>query len=356
MKKLFLHIGFNKTGSSSIQQNLSLNENHLMEQGIFYPNDANAPFMQRWQHVPLAAAVPGCKIDWVTKQKKRSLDRAYKSLFALLERTRFDTLLLSTEGFGSLTMKAKQLRWLQEQFAGYDIRVIAYVRRQDSYLLSAYQQRVKAGGKGRFRFEMHEDMAALRFDERLAPWRAVFGARNVVVRPFVPALWPEGELFYDFLQAIGCDHSGMILAPPTNEGLDYRAVELLRAVNTLDLNRAQKRHVFLDLAAQIDRFMPPDFTPQKMALSSTQANSLRAYYRDHNIAALAGSGVNLEQFFPEVPPGRQSRLPPDTLPPDMLLELLARLSLHQRQTPTSQRQKKKASRTKDTVKRNRPPQ
>jgi hypothetical protein len=39
MKKIYLHIGYPKTGTSAIQKMVSINDNNLIENGILYPNE-----------------------------------------------------------------------------------------------------------------------------------------------------------------------------------------------------------------------------------------------------------------------------------------------------------------------------
>jgi hypothetical protein len=326
MKRLFLHIGFNKTGSTSIQENLVKNAPRLLEQGFFYPCNVEAAYFQRVQHVPLAAAIPDMKLNWLNGKKTRSLGRAYDDLFNATQQNTFETLMLSSEGFGAVNITTKQLDWLKERFEKYRITIIAYIRPQDAYLLSAYQQRITAGGVGAFDVGMHESMATMRFGTRLAPWRAAFGPENVIVRPFVPKLWHGGELFHDFLNALGIPQDGVVLAEPANEGLDYRAVELLRSLNNIKKRGPGKRKRLLDLAFNLDKIMGGDFKKKKMALSSEQSSMLRDYYRTENEAALAGSGVSVDEFFPAPSAGKAACLPPEALPQDMLLRVIAELA------------------------------
>ena len=326
VKKLFLHIGFNKTGSTSIQESLLRNAPRLLERGVFYPCNVEAAYFQRVQHVPLAAALPGMKLGWLNARKAGTVGQAYDDLFGAIEQSQFETLILSSEGFGATSITAKQLDWLKRCFEGYRITIIAYIRPQDAYLLSAYQQRVKAGGKGGFQFGMHESMESLRFGSRLAPWREAFGPENVIVRPFAPKLWHEGELFFDFLNALEIPRDGLDIAEPANEGLDYRAVELLRALNALQKRGAGRRKLYLNLAFNFDKLAGGTIKKTKMALSSEQSNLLREYYRAENEIALAGSGVSVDDFFPAPPDGRKACLPPKKLPPKVLLAVIAGLT------------------------------
>ncbi len=322
MKRLVLHIGFNKTGSTSIQTDLVLNADALQAQGVLYPNDASAPYMQRVQHLPLATAMSERRITWMGPKKRATLDQAYPSLHAALKQQQFETLLLSSESFGGLDMTPQNISWIKDQFADYHTTILAYIRRQDQYFLSRYQQDIKNGGTNRFEFCAHTKRRQLDFAHRLAPWRKIFGADRVIVRPFAPALWHEGVLLYDFLSALGLEYRGLQLSPPVNEGLDYRVVELLRRANELEL----PQQCWLRLCRGLKDIMPADFSPRKIQLSSTDSETLRQYYRNSNIRALEGSGIDVDLFFPAPDPGCAACLPPAELPEQLLFELVTALA------------------------------
>ncbi|MGC9371513.1 MAG: hypothetical protein ACP5DX_18430, partial [Paracoccaceae bacterium] len=313
-----------KTGSTSIQRSLASNADQLRARGVFYPYRPGASYIQRWQHVPLAAAVPGRNLRWLTRKKLKTLDCAYSEFFGDLARKDFDVLVVSSEGFCDPDMTPEKIAWVKEKFADFDVTVVAYIRRQDAYFLSTYQEMIKSGGTGPFDFSAYGKARRLYFGQRLAPWRQVFGAENVIVRPFDAKLWPKGELFFDFLQVIGTQRRNLAPAAPENEGLDYRAVELLRQLNLQrqgtsggpDLAGHRK------LAEHLDRMCAAGAGKKKMALSSEQANALRNHFRADNEAALEGSGISADDFFPPVPPGREARLVPERLDPELLLQLI----------------------------------
>jgi hypothetical protein len=322
MKQLFLHIGFYKTGSTSLQRNLALNADLLRRQGVCYPYAPRAPYTQRWQHVPLAAALPGRTLNWLQPGKVQSLGRAYDKMFDTFASSGCSRLVLSSEGFCDADVSPKMLEWLKAQFTDFDITIVAYIRRQDTYFLSTYQEMIKTGSDTPLRFENYATANRLYFAQRLAPWRTAFGTERVKVRPFTPQFWPEGELFYDFLNLIGAERDGLTLTPPENEGLDYRAVELLRQLNRVNRLKSTHRTGAGRLAKICDTYFATRGEKRKMQLSSAQANHMREHFRAENQAALIGSGIDVETFFPAPPPGQTERLIPDTLSPDLLLNLL----------------------------------
>jgi len=330
LKKLFLHIGFPKTGTTALQLSLRKNAARLREQGVFFPADPAHSFMQETQHLPLAAAVPGRPMPFLSSAKRSVVDRAYDDLFDWVARKRAETVVLSSEAFGGVDMGPKKAQWLRDAFDGYDVTIIAYIRRQDDHLLSTYQEMIKAGGTERFAFDSYKTRRPLFFARRLMPWRKAFGVENVVVRPFARSFWPNGDLFSDFLRVIGVDPIGMVPAENNNESLDFRAIELLRRFNLLSAQRGgatmtpyeRRHHGYSKLAAQLPKVLADGATYRKAALSSEQAEEIRLFFREDNRKALRMTGIGVDRFFPPVAPGRPAMLPPDSVEDELLLRLL----------------------------------
>ena len=116
-------------------------------------------------------------------------------------------------------------------------------------------------------------------------------------------------------------------APIANEGMDYRAVELLRRINALDLKSPKERRKCVELCLNIEENFPAGFTKRKMKLSSEQSERLRLFYYEDNKAALSGSNVNVDDFFPMAPRGRPSVHSKGQIDSDILVQLIAALQL-----------------------------
>ncbi|SIS95494.1 hypothetical protein [Paracoccus saliphilus] len=308
MRKLFLHIGFNKTGSTSLQHSLVENSDTLEEQGVLYPYERTAPFCQTKQHVPLAAAIPGRNVFWLLPSKQKTLDDAYSSFWKYIDGKEFNTLIISSESFGDLDVSDRKIEWIKKQFDGYDITIVAYIRRQDSYFLSFYQQRLRAEKRHKpFRFEDYSKTKACYFGQRIAPWRDAFGSENVIVRPCDPKFWPDGELLYDFLDVIGVKQERIKLIPPLNEGVDYRVAEFIRHINQISRHKDIPRKRIMELTMTLNRSLDRE----KMVLSSNQVDIVRKHFAEDNTVALEGTGISLDEFFPPVEATQKARLVPD---------------------------------------------
>ena len=130
-KKLILHIGANKTGSSAIQRFLSTNNLALREEGIIVPN----------KNFQVARNIEGHHVfsfvellnNPLEGQKRLgdaldAVDAAYPKATAIL---------LSAE---NLTANPAAPSLFEDLVKRYDIEVIIYIRRQDEFILSSWQQ------------------------------------------------------------------------------------------------------------------------------------------------------------------------------------------------------------------------
>ncbi len=329
VKKLFLHIGFNKTGSTSIQNALVENADHLAQNGFFYPCMAGAGYFQNVQHVPLAAAVAP-EIRWYRKRPEISLDTVYEDLLREFDDCGADNLILSSEGFGENKVSPDRIRQIRDKLAGLDVTVIAYIRRQDAYMLSTYQEGIKSGpANAPFVFDDFRESRPLRFSNRLAPWREVFGRDKVIVRPFDRRFWTDGDLTLDFLSAIGAPSEGVVPAELMNEGLDYRVVEVMRRMKKAKRRQRKAggaKYPLWKMGRHLVQVSNALGAPQKLSLSSEQSNLMREFFREDNIDSLDGTGIDVDDFFPETPESPDPGTISIPLQREYMLQLLMEMS------------------------------
>jgi hypothetical protein len=128
-KTLFLHIGMHKTASTYIQNRLRRNCGKLASCGILYPS-------LRSEHLALVRATLRQEFDlW-----RKWLSQAHNA---------DQNLLISAEAFSLVLSESKGGEalgaWLYKrvQDFGWDLRIIAFIRDQPSYLNSRYTQLVK---------------------------------------------------------------------------------------------------------------------------------------------------------------------------------------------------------------------
>ena len=196
MKRLIVHIGPRKTGSTSIQRLLASRAAGLSGAGIHVPLAGRA-HPGRGTHIALAReAARGITANW---------DRLAREIRASAR----DTLVISAEDFATPPYRAKAAQRLAELVAAerLDVRIVGYVRPQWQLLESEFSQQVR-GGRVAAPFGAFTDRALragpetiLDFNRVFAPYRARFGDR-VRVFPLEPAALPGGLLAH-FLGEIG---------------------------------------------------------------------------------------------------------------------------------------------------------
>lgn len=224
-KRLFIHVGPHKTGTTSLQNFLFRYRKKLLTGGILFPDDEIAPWFTQHR---LAFALRGIKdtrrhdqpdaeaeLAWITKQ---------------IDRSKATTAVLSAESFFS--MKPAAIKRLREAFAPYDCRIVFYARPQDETFVSTYAQKIKSP-RTYFAEPIGPLLAA---PQNLSPdldlyghatnWADEFGADNIDLRLYTAT--PDVRL--DLLSLIGGDAfahlvpdapSGTANISPTIEALEH---------------------------------------------------------------------------------------------------------------------------------------
>ena len=348
-KRIIIHVGLAKTGSSAIQAFLSGNVGALAAQGISYP------FPETVSPLGLTAC-SGNLIHVI--QRRAAIDRFLGSrddrIGTYLESTVEEaisisgtkTVLLSGEFIGSW-ITAERMRALEALSARHDVLIVAFVRDVYDWYMSAWKQNVKANGETRdFRARVEADL-------RLG------GSAMHRLRMFLDGSLECRLLNYDrhrrnlvevFLQAIGADPA----APDLQAGPDR--------LDNPSLSYSQARQVVMTArhtrssrlaALLIDRFRSeadarPDpvyedvdrlllgahgelisringFLPKEQALRDTPRGGAATEddgFSTHDMATFMQTVRTLIEGIEDRPPGagpRRTELPADFDPDEYLL-------------------------------------
>jgi len=261
MQHLFLHIGINKTATTFIQGCCARNRHLLRARGIDYP-ETGRPMLPNGRSLPghhrLASALTGNRSPNPLFHSERSIEALRD---ALLEETAGQPrVLLSSEMLWRLRGDDDRRALSVLLNAFHQVTVIAYVRRQDSFLKSSYNQIVKAGWTSvaaNFAawVETRSDKPGLEYDCRMQDWEEYIGKGRMIVRPFVEAAWAGRNIIEDFFAQIDPE----IPAPrfdsvERNPSLPLQAIDLLRHLSP-DALPDRKRLV--RIIADAARRLPP---------------------------------------------------------------------------------------------------
>lgn len=240
---LYLHIGCEKTGTSAIQRFLRINRRALEAKGVLFPRTPG----EEGNHVALTVAAQ----DDETRDELRlvcgvrtteDVDRFRRRFVSGLQQevgaSAASKAILSNEHCSSRLTSVTEIerlhRMLRPLFTG--ITVVAYVRRQDEFLISQYSSELASGRTEKLTLQAEEGRRSY-YDywPMLADWASVFGRESLVVRRYHRRWLLAGDAVDDFCAAVGIDPpsdgSGLERPPRQNESLDATTCEFLRLFN-----------------------------------------------------------------------------------------------------------------------------
>jgi len=233
-KKLYLHIGQYKTGSTSIQNFLDSNRRLLLEAGILYP----AALTRDCGHFVLD--------DRLRAEYRYGNHRAeLEELLGELSFSAHETLILSCEAFSGdldrFCVEQTTYVWnrISEIFGDYRIRPIVYLRRQDE----AIESRIIEAVKGRMRYrEIDVDKflgrdSPLDYRFFLAKLAETFGDERLVLRLYSKDRLMGGDVVRDFAGVCGINVAGLVFdSQEYNRAPGGKYLEFVRHLNRYELS------------------------------------------------------------------------------------------------------------------------
>ena len=189
MTDIVVHIGLNKTGTSSIQDFMSMNADALLERGICYPRAGR----ELTAHHPLSY--------WLKKLPEDADPRALEPGIALLDEIRAcgaRRVVLSSEDFH--THGPRGVRHLARLLEGHDVRIVLYLREHLAYLASWYQQNVQASHLSAA-FDTFCYFARTPFHVTAERWTQAFGNDALELRLYDRERLVERDIVRDFADA-----------------------------------------------------------------------------------------------------------------------------------------------------------
>lgn len=235
-RRVLLHIGLEKTGSTSIQFALARSRERLAAAGRLYPRSAG-----RFSHVKLYCYASQGPLDEIKGQLGLRGPEELAAFRAGLERELAEEaarsgageLLLSNEHCSSRLLQAEELARLKALLDGLgdETRVLVYLRPQWDLLASHYSTYVKTGGTRPLEFPGEKALAG-QYDFRavIERWQAVFGAEAVTVRRYAAEGAAGGDTLDDFAAVAGLE--GLLeRSEKRNVALSAQAVAFLRRFN-----------------------------------------------------------------------------------------------------------------------------
>ena len=241
MKRLILHIGVEKTGTTSLQQSLCRSARVLEKLDVYYPKSLRQHSDD--SHKLLTAAFIPFKRRSFIHPRNRDVDRAglLAQLAAELSKTRARTIVISSEHLHSRFYDGAECNALVQslkQIGLEDITVVAYLRRQDQLIQAAYREAVRWGSSAQPE-QVIANIKARRglfpfgnYSKLLGRWADAVGAAHVVPRIYDRGLLVGGSTETDFLSWLRPDADlSALVRPEANKSWSAEVTQYIARAN-----------------------------------------------------------------------------------------------------------------------------
>ncbi|MEM9764505.1 MAG: hypothetical protein AAF968_18695 [Pseudomonadota bacterium] len=278
-----LHIGAEKTGTTSIQESLHANRAQLASAGIAWPE-----FLGHRNHKLLAAAaLPPDSEDAAMAGNafagSRTAHAAHRNdvaarIAALAES--HGQVLISSEDLQRLPRHAVEALGTILRPCFTRFRIVVFLLRQDLLALRRRAQLIRTGHMAPAGFPTLESPAEHRFYDYaalLADWAAVFGDEAILPVPIGEGSSSEGADSVDlFYRALQIDAEAFAPVPRLNASPDSPSLEILNRANGMRLLPGDARRSQLE--RRLARFEPDRRAP----VSREEATAFLNRFADSN--------------------------------------------------------------------------
>lgn len=235
LKKVLLHVGCEKTGTTSIQAFLYQNRHVLKSSGILITeslapkNNTKIAIYAARPEKGLTRYIPGGKtIETFRAEIKNALMQE-------VSQSDCEQAVITCEWLHSKVFDDDEFEVLKDLLftIAEEVEVIIYIRPQDKLAVSHYSTALKAGFSNAFRFpKTQPDIPYYyNFEAIYLNWRKHFGAGNVHVRMFDRAQLKDGDLLKDFSEFLPGDVNYNYAIEAENQSLNEHGMHLMRALN-----------------------------------------------------------------------------------------------------------------------------
>lgn len=291
MKTLYIHIGTPKTGTTSIQNFCGLNREKLKEQGVLYPimnYHYERKSVNRNGHFLI-----GTIKENGTRNKEKEKQVFNSEMQYIVDCFKdYDTILISDESIWWATSTRRKGLWKDlkkhSEQHNYQIKVIVYLRRQDQFMMSRYNQKLKtdfiastqsfdeyfADMNGRFKCVMD-------YRERIDNIAKSISKENVIVKRFDRNYFYNGDLNQDFLHILGVkvDDSFQQLKETANTGISVQSGEIKRVLNRLKPITMAENNKLLKILNECEEVLPESNTS---LMSTDEVKNFMEQFVDSN--------------------------------------------------------------------------
>ncbi|ELQ2175775.1 hypothetical protein QTD13_001732 [Campylobacter coli] len=246
----YVHIGTEKTGTTSIQEFLYINKSIIQKQNYFFAQSIG--IKNHWDLAFLGYSL-NKKDSYILNNSLwnfQAIKQHKKNIFSKIkDEVKFNhKIIFSSELLQSRLTRKREIVKLYTFFKkiGFtNIKVICYIRDANEMLRSLLSEAIKWEEIDSFELKEEKEEYKLGYKKNLfhfhhicnhkqtLQWRGeVFGKENLIVRLFDKNEFYQGDLLKDFIHSIGLEWDDEFIIPPKqNESLDLLGIDLLRRIN-----------------------------------------------------------------------------------------------------------------------------
>lgn len=239
-RKIFIHIGAHKTGTTSLQNFFHTSHEKLLAKGVLYPKSCNFQYAQhrlafaaKGMRDPGAGDVPDLEIE-------------LQSLLHEIEASSAPTTIISSEEF--FNTRKPSVEKIAATLSGFSVEIVAIIRRPDELFCSIFNQKQK---DPRNDFKMHYSRflgnpvslsGDLEFDASLERWASVFGRERLLVDCYESK--PDSVALVCELMRLSLDDEGAGNVRDMNHSMSVKAIEVMRYAKHAGFDEPTRRRLF----------------------------------------------------------------------------------------------------------------
>jgi hypothetical protein len=295
-RKLILHIGSEKTGTTSLQESFYTNRNLLMKNGFYIPEKIG---LKNNKELVLLCLDEGKYDDYYLKngiyntfqrnKLNKSILQNIEDEFSSLD-SNIHTVVISSEHFHSRVTTISEITRLKKLMEKYFslIEVVCYIREQSSLSLSWYSTIIKSGNikiNGRSPdFDTFLDQWCrlenqyFNYYKMLVKWRKIFQQKDLKVRIYNRKYLHKGCVVCDFNKQFFGDIEGIVIPVYKNESLSVLGIELGKFINAL----FPKFTIYTRLRTFGFKFINRLPSRKKITLKYKQEKKIKDEFRESN--------------------------------------------------------------------------
>ena len=280
--RLIVHIGPQKTGSTSIQLVLDEEYERLREVGILFPkagrNWISNP-EHKSNHTPLVMSLSG---ELFFGNAAPETAKIVPDLKHEIDEANPHSIIISSEELARPYYSAEVLHDLKRIFPKAQRVWVVYVRSQDDLVLSHYAQRLRTGMLSWPDSIRHVMLPEL-LDHRLRLERLAYAVGEDKIVP-VSFAARQGDLIESFFEAGGITRpSPLPWTSRANKSLPWRTLYCLRYANALPSPlRWRVRRIIVEWSRRIEGSRLRRLLDAKLPLTQQEAENLRTRYEASN--------------------------------------------------------------------------